>query len=156
TLWNPSAERKFGWTAEEVLGNTLAETIVPPQHRLKHIEGLKLFLESGAATIFGKRLELTALRKSGEEFDIELAVAPYKTEEGHYFVGFIRDITDRKRSQAALEELNVSLEQRIADRTNQLERVNTDLKREIAHRVRAEDTIKRSRQDLQEYVDSMS
>src|SRR6185503_3431809 len=99
TLWNPNAELLFGWTAEEAVGRVLADTNLPPQFRDSHNDGLERFRKSGVGVIFGKRLELTGLKKSGEEFPVELAVSPHKTHEGNVFIGFLRDITERKKSE---------------------------------------------------------
>ena len=127
TLWNPSAEALFGWTAEEAVGRLLADTILPQQYRDAHNDGLNRFRKSGVGVIFGKRLELTGLKKNGEEFPVELAVSAHKTHEGNVFVGFLRDITERKKAEQAIVDLNFNLETRVEQRTAQLEAANKEL-----------------------------
>lgn len=92
--WNKQAERIFGWPAQEVLGHHLATRMVPSQHRDAHNRGLAQYLTTGEGPVFNKRIEITALRKGGAEFPIELAVIPVQTEQGVLFSAFVRDITE--------------------------------------------------------------
>lgn len=101
--WNRGAETIFGWRAEEAVGRLMSELIVPPQHRLAHSAGLRRYLETGEGGVLGKRIEITALRRTGEEFPIELSIQALKDEEGEIFLGFIRDISGRKAEKARLE-----------------------------------------------------
>ena len=102
--WSPQAEQTFGWTRAEVLDRSVAETIVPPEYRLAHNAGLERFTRTGHGRLNGRRLELTALRKDGTYFPIELTITPLKRGSQTEFSAFIRDITERKRAQAALSE----------------------------------------------------
>ena len=110
TAWNAQAERIFGWTADEVLGQTMHDLILPPQYREAHMHGLRRFIETGESKLFGQRVELSALRRNGEEFPIELSLAPLRLEGGFEFSGFLRDITIRKQTESALQQLNENLE----------------------------------------------
>ncbi|HEY1393951.1 MAG TPA: PAS domain S-box protein [Methylibium sp.] len=103
TGWNPQAEATFGWPREEVLGLALGETIIPPQHRSAHANGLRRYLSTGHAVVLRKRLELTALHRDGHEFPVELTITPIGSGAQVRFSGFARDISDRKRSEAALK-----------------------------------------------------
>ncbi len=76
TSWNPQAEAVFGWSEPDVLGKRLGDLIVPMAHRQAHVRGIEGFLETGEGPILNRRLELTALRRNGDEFSIELAVTP--------------------------------------------------------------------------------
>ncbi len=107
--WNTQAETIFGWSREEAIGRTLSETIVPPQHREAHERGLKRFLAVGHGPVLNKRIEITALRRDGQEFDIELAITPMKTEGRLEFSAFLRDISERKRTEAERAELQKQL-----------------------------------------------
>jgi PAS domain S-box-containing protein len=102
--WNAAAERIFGWTREEALGRDLAELIIPPAHRAHHIEGIARFLRTGHGQIFNRRVETSALRRSGEEFDAELSIWPVRTAQGYTFSSFVRDISRRKAAERALAE----------------------------------------------------
>jgi len=115
--WNRQAEITFGWSREEAVGRELAETIIPPQHRDAHRRGLKHFLATGEGPVLNRVIEMTALRRDGSEFPIELTISPLRLADRLVFTAFIRDITDRraaeealKRTAAALEAANAELE----------------------------------------------
>ncbi len=121
TAWNAQAERIFGWTADEVLGQSMHDLILPPQYREAHMNGLRRFIETGESRLFGRRLELGALRRNGEEFPIELSLAPLRLEGGFEFSGFLRDITVRKQTESALQQLNENLELLVVQRSGYLQ-----------------------------------
>src|SRR3989441_4550183 len=101
--FNPAAERTFGYRREEVIGKTLAETIVPPSLRESHRRGLARYLETGEGPVLGRRIELTGLRKDGTEFPVELAITRIAGEPPT-FVGFARDISDQKELESGRRE----------------------------------------------------
>ena len=102
--WNRQAEVIFGWPREEAIGRSLAETIVPPQHREAHKQGLRRFLATGEGPVLNKRLELTALRKDGREFPVEMTIWPARIgSQAYRFNAFLHDITERKHAEALLE-----------------------------------------------------
>ncbi|MBX3585277.1 MAG: PAS domain S-box protein [Ramlibacter sp.] len=102
--WNDAAERMFGWSREEVLGHLLTDLVIPAEHRPQHNAGIERFLADGSAPIFNRRVETTALRRSGETFDAELSVWPVRTGDHYTFSSFIRDISRRKAAERALAE----------------------------------------------------
>ena len=93
--WNAQAERTFCWTAGEAKGQELASLIIPEQHRDEHRAGLQHYLKTGEGPLLGQRLELTALRKNGEEFPVELSVIAVPLDDGVVFNAFLRDISLR-------------------------------------------------------------
>lgn len=95
--WNKQAEATFGWSAHEVLGQNLAARIVPPQHRKAHDQGLARYLATGEGPVLNKRVEITALRKDGTEFPVELTVVPLILKGGVIFSAFVRDIMEQKQ-----------------------------------------------------------
>ncbi len=99
--WNPAAERTFGWSRAEVLGRPLSELILPAHAREAHVAGLRRYLESGVGRVFGQRLEVTAMRRDGVEFPVELSLTAIDGARPT-FIGSIRDITDRRRAEDAL------------------------------------------------------
>src|SRR6185295_19960012 len=101
--WNAQAEAIFGWSREEVMDKPLSSIIIPPSYRERHNAGLAHFLRTGEPTILGKRFEITAIRKGGEELTVELAVTALRRRDGYVFNGFIRDLTEKKRTDAALD-----------------------------------------------------
>ena len=108
--FNPAAERTFGYAASEAVGQLLAELIIPPDHREEHRQGLERYLQTGEAVVMNRRLELTAVRKNGEVFPVEVAIAPISSEATAMFAGYMRDITERRRSEAALAHYTADLE----------------------------------------------
>ena len=100
--WNGCAEATFGWSHEEAVGRMLGDLIVPPAHRDAHAAGLLRMLEGAAPRVLNRRIEITALRRSGEEFPVELSITTAPTGRGTVFVGFLRDITEQKRAADAL------------------------------------------------------
>jgi PAS domain S-box-containing protein len=104
TGWNTQAEKMFGWTRSEVVGKELADIIIPPALRDAHRQGMKRYVESGVARVLNKRVEMSALHRSGQEFPVELAITPIGFGDDLLFSAFIRDITGRNRAEAALRE----------------------------------------------------
>jgi sigma-B regulation protein RsbU (phosphoserine phosphatase) len=103
--FNPAAEQIFGYAREEAAGEELAELLVPPDLRDAHRAAYSHYLETGEPRILDRRLELSALRADGSEFPIELSVTSIGTPEAPLFAGFVRDITERVRSEEELERL---------------------------------------------------
>ena len=102
--FNPAAETIFGYSRDEVLGREMAEMVIPEPLRERHRSGLAHYLVTGEAPLFGQRLELSALRKDGTEFPVELTVTPIAGEGPPLFTGFVRDITTRRRAEEALRQ----------------------------------------------------
>jgi PAS domain S-box-containing protein len=99
---NSAFERTFGYRAGEVIGQDLAEKIVPPSLREAHRRGLARYLETGQSSILDRRIELTAMRADGAEFPVELAVTRTGLPEEPAFTAYVRDITDRRRAEKEL------------------------------------------------------
>ncbi|NOQ94056.1 MAG: EAL domain-containing protein, partial [Methylophaga sp.] len=101
--WNYQAETIFGWSSSEILGKKLHDYIIPFRYRGRHIKGLQHFLETGKTRALNALVEIEALHSDGHEFPIELTVSPIKVENGYEFNAFIRDITERKRTEDDLK-----------------------------------------------------
>lgn len=101
--WNGAAEAMFGWSAAEAVGRNMGDMIVPPQYREAHARGLKHYLETGEGPVLGQRLELSAMRRDGSEFPIELSIRALKARDAPVFLGFIRDMTAEKAEEERLE-----------------------------------------------------
>jgi len=115
TEWSGQAETIFGWSKPEVIGQVLADTIVPLQHRSAHRRGLERYLATGEGRVLDKRIELTALRRNGTEFPVELAISVVGEGERLAFNAFLRDIAERKEAE---ERLRTQLERlSLLDRT---------------------------------------
>jgi PAS domain S-box-containing protein len=72
--WDTEAERILGFTADEVVGRLLAETIVPARYLAQHDAGIASLRATGAAPVLGKRLQVAALRKDGTEIPVDLRI----------------------------------------------------------------------------------
>ncbi|HEX6713436.1 MAG TPA: EAL domain-containing protein [Thermoleophilaceae bacterium] len=107
--WNKRAEQTFGWHRDDVLGRTVAETIVPPHFREVHVRGLRHYIETGEGPVLGKRIELTALHRDGHEFPVELSISPVRHSTGVTFHSFLHDISERKESETAVRRGEMEL-----------------------------------------------
>jgi diguanylate cyclase (GGDEF)-like protein/PAS domain S-box-containing protein len=101
--WNPAAEQTFGYTRDEAMGRELAELIVPPDMRQSHRRGLARYLATGTRRLLGRRLELEAVRADGSGLPVELTIT-LLDRHPPLFVGYMRDITQRRRSDEAAAE----------------------------------------------------
>jgi PAS domain S-box-containing protein len=102
--WNSQAERIFGWSRSEALGQTLAELIVPEVHRAAHKAGLERFLRTGEGHVLGRRIEIEAQRRDGKEIKVELSITALRRRDGVVFNGFIRDLTDKIAAEDRLRQ----------------------------------------------------
>src|SRR5438034_8209814 len=102
--WSAAAETVFGWPASDAIGRSLAHTIIPSHHREEHSRGLARFLETGEGPILRQRIEITALHRDGREFPVELTVTPIRLRDHWLFGAFVRDLTEEKRAEQALQK----------------------------------------------------
>jgi serine/threonine-protein kinase len=99
--FNPSAEAIFGYSRQEVLNNSLADFIIPERYREGHRRGMAHFLATGEGPVIGKRLEIQAIRKGGEEFQCELTITMQRLPSGQpVFTAYLRDLSDRLRGRS--------------------------------------------------------
>ena len=102
TEFNPAAERMFGYARGEAVGQRMSDLIVPPALRQQHSNGLARYLAGGESTILGRRTEITAMRRDGSEFPVELSIQRVGQAVPPMFTGFIRDITEHRELEALL------------------------------------------------------
>jgi PAS domain S-box-containing protein len=103
--WNQAAETMFGYPAEQIIGQPLS-AIMPQRVRNAHQRGLKRAVSTGNSGIVGKTVEVVGLRSDGSEFPIEFSLASWKTAEGLFFTGILRDVAARKRAEEEIESLS--------------------------------------------------
>lgn len=103
--WSSQAERDFGWSRAEAMGRPLVETILPAEDREHYEPGLQRMLE-GDHRVLGRRIEATAARRNGIRFPVELSFSTLKTSQGLRFNAFVLDISERRRSEEALNQAN--------------------------------------------------
>ncbi|UZW56787.1 PAS domain S-box protein [Sphingobium sp. JS3065] len=106
--FSTAAERLFGYTQEEVLGSNVS-MLMPSPYRERHDGFLERYLRTGERRIIGIGRVVFALRKDGTTFPMELSVGEAAGESQRLFTGFIRDLTDRQRTQERLEQLQSEL-----------------------------------------------
>ena len=166
--WNRQAETMFGWSRDEAVGRRMSDMIIPVQHRAPHEHGLRRFAATGEGPVLNKRIEITALRRGGEEFPVELAIWPVYAEGVNTFNAFVHDITERKRAADSILALNAELGASAA----QLQQTNRELEAfsyTISHDLRAplrhidgyarmlhEDAGDQLDADMRRYLDTIS
>lgn len=109
-LWNFKAQELFGWSASEMTGKELVNSIIPHQYREAHTAGMKRFLSTGEARVLNKTIEITALNKKGNEFNVSLTISQAWQSQLPVFIAFIRDITQQKENELELETQRIKLE----------------------------------------------
>jgi PAS domain S-box-containing protein len=127
--FNSSAERIFGWSREEVMGLKMEHTIIPSHHRAGHVDGMARYLAKGAPRVVDKgRVELTALRKTGEEFPIELNITSVQSDGGMLFIAYLRDISAEKINEQQLIDAR--------DRAENMDRAKSQFLAIMSHEMR--------------------
>ena len=99
--FNPSAEKMFGYSSEEVFGRNI-KILMPEEHSKRHDKYLDNFVNGGKPKIIGAGREVEGLRKDGTTFQMELSVTEIKTSSKLGFTGIVRDITERKQKEEEL------------------------------------------------------
>lgn len=102
TEWNKQAETIFGWSREDALGRSMAETIIPPRHRKAHRRGIRQLLRPRKNGLRSRRLEIEALHRQGHEFPVELSISAIPNDGGYLIATFLHDITARRQAEEKL------------------------------------------------------
>jgi len=142
---NPAAERLFGYETDELLGMTV-EALIPQRLSHIHVRHRNDFRANPRPRSMGTGLDLYALRKDGSEFPVEVSLSPFRTIQGDFVMAFLVDNTVRKEHEqrivrqnqkleqlaVALQNLNEGLEEKVRDRTHELEQAKNDLAAALA------------------------
>ena len=107
--WNRQAEAVFGWTRQQAMGRKLHETIIPVAHRAAYQRVNRHFQATGEGPGLDRSMELTALRRNGEEFPLEMNIWALQLGTRTTYSSFMRDVTERKKAQAELDHIQKQL-----------------------------------------------
>ncbi len=110
SMINPAAEEMFGYTAQELQGRNVSD-LMPEPFRSEHDAYLERYQRTGEARIIGIGREVTAIRRDGREFPVELSIGRFHTGEKQMFAGVIRDISARRAAQEKLAQTQQQLSQ---------------------------------------------
>ncbi|MBW1859003.1 MAG: PAS domain S-box protein [Deltaproteobacteria bacterium] len=138
TYLNPAFTRVFGWTQEELLGKKVG--YVPEQNWPE----TQMMIDKVLAGESFSGIESRRYTKAGEILDVSISAAIYVSREAVPIgsVHVLRDITDQKRVEEALQKAHDELEQRVEERTAKLARTTEQLKQELTERKRAEEALR--------------
>jgi len=107
--FNPAAETMFGFPAQDVIGRSV-NLLMSDEEAREHDRHIRHYLETGKSNVLGHIRELEAKRRNGEMFPIELQVRVLKSNHHTYFVGMIRDISERRREEVRQERIKKRIE----------------------------------------------
>lgn len=102
--WNPSAERTFGWTRDEALGQELATLIIPDNYRAAHRAGMQRFVHKGVGSVINTRLEMPACTKDQGDITVEMTINAFHAGGELFFGAFLHDVSERVRVKLALQQ----------------------------------------------------
>jgi PAS domain S-box-containing protein len=133
-LWNPAAAKMFGYSSSEAM-NMRVEELVPEPLKDAHRAGITRYARTGHGRYIDSNapLDLPAMRKDGQEIKVELSLSPIRPVhdaddgEAQFVLAIVREVTERKRAEAAVRQLNKDLEKRVEERTSQLEATIAEL-----------------------------
>lgn len=114
TSVNPSIEKMFGYRGHEMLGRNV-NMLMPEPYHSEHDDYIRAYLETGEAKIIGIGREVTARRRDGSIFPMELAVTQSGEGDDISFVGVLRDITERKEAEQAIQAVNTQLQNKVTE-----------------------------------------
>ena len=104
TDWSQTAESLLGWTAKEAIGADFMSTVLPPELRQTHQDGLREFVATGRGWVINSRTELAVRTKRGAQVPVEMTVSAYRIQGSLFFGAFLHDISLRREAAAKLEE----------------------------------------------------
>ena len=155
--FNPAAQALFGYAPEEAIGQNV-RMLMPEPYRSRHDDYLRNYLRTGEAKIIGVGRQVEGQRKDGSVFPMELGVATVEADHERYFVGFVHDLSERRRFEARMQDLH-------ADRLDIIENMAVGLAHELKQPLSAIDAYlhiavrlleKGDRKEIEQVLDNAS
>jgi PAS domain S-box-containing protein len=125
--WNLQAENTFGWTRLEALGKPFTDLIAPAVLRGRNLNTVERIISQEGLGALNTRQEVLAVHKTGREFPIEYGFFSIRAGQDDIYCTFASDISARKQAERKRKQINDELEQRVQERTVELQRSNEEL-----------------------------
>ena len=110
-FWNPAAEQIFGYPAHEALGRELHLLIAPRSFHDAYQRGFRHYQQSGEGAVFGRTMDLQALRRDGTEFPIEASLSTIQIKGRWFSTGILRDVSSRKQAEEKVKLFSGAMEE---------------------------------------------
>lgn len=142
-ITNAAAEQMFGYTKNE-LRNKHLNILIPIASHGAHGGHFNAFYKKASSRKMGENRDLFGANKNGVNFPVEVGLNPFKIGDKTYVMSIIIDITTRKKYEQEIVNLNTKLEEKISDRTSELNSTVANLTKEIEKRVKVESELKKA------------
>ena len=154
--WNKASEEIYGYTAKEAIGRNLGDLIIPPEVKPQFKQGLELGAKCTESGEFMPPGELMLLHKNGSlvpVYSIHTIVCQHSTPPLMFCIDV--DLSERKRTEEALRKAHNELERRVEERTAELAKAVTSLRKEIEERKQAEEALRKSHTEIEQLKDRL-